>query len=375
MRVLHAVPAYYPSQGGIETLVRSTVRRLRATCGVASSILAPSYRFAVDTAEDPQGPWVESVDGVPVLRLPVPAEPKELGPRETLRLFSSCRKVVEKFVPDLVHSHGITLLTVPLSITATRLGCPLLWHVHGGLPENCPAALLQLLRDTPHLAACSRFVRDDIARASGRTLPTRVIYNGIDLEECDSLVDAAPHAERSDVVMVGRLEREKGFDVGLTALTPLLRAHGLRLRILGIGPELRHLRALAESLGVRDHVRFDGALPHPESLAAMARARVVVVPSTKIEGFGLVAAEAGALGVPVVASRIGGLPEVILDDETGQIVEGGEPLALRAAVLRYLADPALAEKHGQVARDHVRDRFGLATFVASLVAVYRRILG
>lgn len=374
MRVLHAVPAYYPSQGGIETLVRSIARRIDVSDRFESSILVPSYRFEAGETKAPCEPWRDSVDGVSVLRVPLPSDPQALGPRETLRLFSWCRRAVEAFEPDLVHSHGITLLTVPLSITSARLGLPLLWHLHGGLPEVCPAALLQLLRDTPHVASCSNFVREDIVRASGRTLPVCVLPNGIDVDACESHAVALPPAERRDVVMVGRLEPEKGFDVGISAMAPLLREHGLRLIVLGIGPGLGSLRRLARSLGVQDHVRFRGALPHPESLAAMARALVVLVPSTKIEGFGLVAAEAGALGVPVVASRIGGLPEVVLDGESGQLVDGADSHALREAVRRYLVDPALVVRHGQIARARIRDMFDLSAYRSSLRTVYSQVL-
>lgn len=374
MRVLHAVPAYFPSQGGIETLVRSIVRRLALEIDWETSILVPSYSFAASSEESSLKPWVERVDRVRVHRVPLNANPAALGLRETLQLFSWCRQILEQFQPDLVHSHGITLLTSPLSITTARLGRPLLWHLHGGLPENCPAVLLQLLRETPHLLAPSRFVCGDIMRAAGRTSPIGVLHNGIDVGECASCA-LGQSAERRDVVMVGRLEKEKGFDVGLSAVAPLLITHGAQLRILGTGPELKRLRELAVSLGVEDRVQFEGVLQHSQSLAAMARAAVVLVPSTGIEGFGLVAAEAGALGVPVVASRIGGLPEVVVDGQTGQLVNGGDVSALREAVRRYLESPDLAACHGLNAQAHVCDRFDLSTYVGSLVAIYRGLTG
>lgn len=372
MRITHTVPDYFPSQGGIETLVRSIVRRTKTKTAWQSSVVVPAFRFDGTQAQGSDGPFSDTVDGCEVLRLPVEPDPSKLAPRETVRLFSWCRQTLQNFQPDLVHSHGITVLTVPMATTAERLGIPLLWHVHGGLPEDCPKVLLQLLRETRHILAPSNFVREDIIRAAGRTFPIHVIHNGIETKVKTPEVPR-DNLKRRTILMVGRLEFNKGFHIGLRATAPLLHSQDLTLRIIGVGPELQRLRKLAEELNVASRVEFSGELLHTEALEEIARSFVLIVPSTQIEGFGLVAAEAGMLGIPVVASNVGGLPEVVINGQTGQIVDIGNEVAVRKAVQRYLENPSLGELHGKTAQNHVRKHFDISVFFNTLTKLYRDI--
>jgi colanic acid/amylovoran biosynthesis glycosyltransferase len=374
MRILHAVPAYYPSQGGIETLVRSIVIKMSVEKSCEFCILVPNYQSSGHVAEAQNIPVFTIVDGVRVYQVPTNADPSALGPRETLRLITCCRSVIEQFKPDLVHSHGVTVLTVPLAISTARLSIPLLWHLHGGLPRDSPSVLLKLLKDAPYLLTPSYFVRNEIVHAVGQVSKISVLENGIDIDDCDACLEKT-HGERRNILMVGRLEKEKGFDLGLRAVAPLLIPHGRTLQILGTGPELPYLEELAVSLGVRNHVEFTGVLPHSECLAYMARAFALIVPSIQIEGFGLVAAEAGALGTPVIAFQTGGLPEVVVEELTGMIVETGDIFSLRKVVESYLKHPEVAALHGKNAQVHVRNRFNISDYVVSLLKIYQDLIG
>ena len=152
------------------------------------------------------------------------------------------------------------------------------------------------------------------------------------------------------ILFAGRIQALKGLDVAIGALAHMeVRAE---LVIVG-GPsgragqaEIEHLRALADGLGVRDRVHLIAPQPH-ERLAHFYQAADVLVMPSRSETFGLVAAEAQACGLPVVASRIGGLPFVVKDGVSGMLVEAGDEPGFAAALDRILGDPALRASLGE----------------------------
>jgi glycosyltransferase involved in cell wall biosynthesis len=110
-------------------------------------------------------------------------------------------------------------------------------------------------------------------------------------------------------------------------------------------------------------------------LALLNSATVVLVPSRKAEGFGLVALEAALMARPVVASRFGALPEVVMDGETGLLVDKDDPLALADAILTLLTHPDTAMTMGETGRRRAQDLFGLQRHVDSFDALYRELVG
>ena len=148
------------------------------------------------------------------------------------------------------------------------------------------------------------------------------------------------------VLYVGRIQAHKGIDVALRAVAAIERAH---LTVIG-GPsgqdghnELTALHRLANDLGVRDRVHFLAPQPHDQLAAAYRAADVLVVPS-RSESFGLVAAEAQACGLPVVATRVGGLSYVVEDGVSGILVDPHKPEEYTKALRKILEDPDLAER-------------------------------
>jgi glycosyltransferase involved in cell wall biosynthesis len=142
-----------------------------------------------------------------------------------------------------------------------------------------------------------------------------------------------------------------------------------RLVLVGQGPEEGALRALAHRLGVADRVVFAGFQRRAQRYVGMFD--VAAVPSVE-EGFGLVALEAQALGVPVVASRAGGLPDIIADGHSGILVEIGDVPALSAALQRLLEDPGLRERMGRAAVANAA-RFSLTRYAGRLTQIYREL--
>ncbi len=158
-------------------------------------------------------------------------------------------------------------------------------------------------------------------------------------------------AGKRAILVAGRLVPRKGVDAAITALKSLPDAI---LMIAGEGSERGKLEALAAALGVAGQTIFLGRLAEPEMRDAYRLAEVVMYPSLDLpgdfEGFGIGAADAGLFGKPVVASRIGGLPEAVLENETGLLVPPGDAAALVQAARRLLDDQALADRLGARAR-------------------------
>ncbi len=182
----------------------------------------------------------------------------------------------------------------------------------------------------------------------------------------------------SAVLFVGRLVERKGVPYLLEAVG-LLKDRSVRLVIVGDGPERLKLEDAARRLGIADRVVFRGRIPAAELQAAYARARVFVLPSVfdargDTEGLGVVALEAMNHGTPVVASRIGGIPDVVEDGVTGLLVPPGDAAALAAALRRVLDEPDLARQLGEAGRRRVHERFSQEAITARWVAVYRSFL-
>lgn len=165
------------------------------------------------------------------------------------------------------------------------------------------------------------------------------------------------------LLSVGRLDPIKGYDVLLPALAEL-RRRGIAFdsMVIGEGALRRQLEAQRDALGLQDVVRFVGARRNDEVRAAMARATLmvmpcVVTPEGNADGIPNVLTEAMAAGLPVVSTRVSGIPELVDDGESGRLVDPGDPLALADAVAALLADPALRERYALAARAKVEREF------------------
>jgi glycosyltransferase involved in cell wall biosynthesis len=169
---------------------------------------------------------------------------------------------------------------------------------------------------------------------------------------------------------VGRLVRAKGADILLRALALIDHdAWRLRVVLVGEGEEHHALEALVQELDLGDTVLFAGRMPCEQIFSAMKGFDVVVMPS-RSEGFGLSALEAMACGLPLVASRVDALPEVVLEGETGLLFEPENPADLARKLTDVLEDTQLRKRLGQAAIAHVRrlyDRPAYQVRVAELV--------
>lgn len=191
-----------------------------------------------------------------------------------------------------------------------------------------------------------------------------VIHNGIDEALIDKAAATAPCRREGDMRLLyaGRLVREKGVETAIAAIGHLVRELGLTtvtLELIGSGPQgyLRHLQQLVDGAGLQRHVRLCAALSREELLAAYGNYDAFIFPSVWEEPFGLTIIEAMARGVPVIASRVGGVPEIVSDGDNGLLVGPGDHLQLAAAIKRLADDPLLTAALSSRGQRAVRDRF------------------
>lgn len=179
-------------------------------------------------------------------------------------------------------------------------------------------------------------------------------------------------AEDRPVGMVAQLIRRKGHDVLLQAL-PQVIAREPRLRVLLFGRGKRHhdIAARVAKLGLTGHVRLLG---YREDLPQLLPCLEFLVHPAWMEGLGVSLLQAGGEEIPAIATRVGGIPEVIVDGVTGALVAPGDADALAARMIAWLADPALVRAYGRELRAHIRSRFSLDAMVEGNLAVYREVL-
>jgi glycosyltransferase involved in cell wall biosynthesis len=206
----------------------------------------------------------------------------------------------------------------------------------------------------------------------------RTIHNAVDVEAIDRAMGAGAEAPRGAggpwIGTVSRLSAEKGIDLLLEAFARLAATRPqARLRVVGDGAERERLAQQARALGVADRVEWVGARPWDEAVRELAGMDVVVVPS-RFEGFGLCALEAMACARPVVAARVGGLPEIVEDGRTGVLAPPGDSTALAAAVSRLLDRPQLGVEMGKRGRRRAETMFSIGLFNARYRSLYSGLL-
>ncbi|MEO6866386.1 MAG: glycosyltransferase family 4 protein, partial [Gaiellales bacterium] len=204
--------------------------------------------------------------------------------------------------------------------------------------------------------------------AAGAGVRSVLIPHGVELPDEDRVVDhqaQAASGETAVALWAGRLSAEKGVDMLVEAFGKL---EGVKLLVAGDGP-LRHLLPEAST----SEVELLGFVPHAELLTLYERASMLVMPSHS-EGFGVVALEAMATGVPVIAARVGGLAWLVVDDVTGIVIEPGDALALRRAVEKLRDDPALRARLGAAGRARAREEFGWDGVTTRTLAAYEQAI-
>ncbi|MDE3123000.1 MAG: glycosyltransferase [Paracoccaceae bacterium] len=259
-------------------------------------------------------------------------------------------------------------------IVRRMTGIPFSLSSHAHDLFETQALLAQKLPEADFVRTISAFNRDfilDHVPALGARPPV-VIHVGADL----SSPPVRPRGGPFRLLYVGSLEYRKGVDVLLNAL-PGLNFEDWQLDILGDGPERRRLEAQAARLGLASRVRFRGRQGNDAVLDAMKAASVLVVPSrigprNQTEGLPTVIVEAMSLRLPVIASRLTGIPEIVHPGRTGLLVAREDIPGLARAIASVHADPAAAARRAKAGRALVEAEFDQQANAARLFALVRQ---
>lgn len=296
---------------------------------------------------------------VPAVRIPAP---RDLDPLLLARLVRDARA-------DVVHTHLVHA------------------DLYGGLAARLRGTTLVSTKhnDDPFRTGAFRFVERGLARLADRVITIsdslhrftveRVGVAAAKVETIHYGLDEPPRAWGTNppdavppdariVLAVSRLTRQKGIDVAVEALSFL--PDDVVLVVLGEGPERAALEELARERGVESRVILPGRVP---DVAAWLRRASVYVQPARWEGFGLAVLEAMVCGLPVVATNVSSLPELVADGETGLLVPPDDPAALARAVERALADPAL----GPAGLERARREFSVQRMADRTVGLYERL--
>jgi glycosyltransferase involved in cell wall biosynthesis len=318
------------------------------------------------------------------------------------------RELLRAFRPDVAHLHNVYhQLTLSIVDELAAAEVPIVLTVHDYKPV-CPnytmftegeicdrclsgafrhAVIHRCLHDSRAASAVAaleatiarrRRTYDKVGRfvAPSAFLKRALVAGGIDEARVDvvrnpvALPASARGATGPMFLFLGRLTVEKGVRTLLAAATSL-QATGARIVVCGEGPLEEEVRAAARRLPAA--VEFRGFVSKPEAEALLREARAVLFPSIWNENGPMALLEAAAWGVPSIASDIGGVPELVLDGETGLTVPPGDATALAAAIDRLAADEQLASSLGASARAAAASRHDPGAYLGELLALYGRV--
>jgi len=315
------------------------------------------------------------------------------APLTLLRLTRACNRALDSIVAGrqvaLVHSN--TLAVLGGAVWAWRRGQRHLWHVHEIILK--PALIRRALpwlaerlsqRVISNSSPTQAWLLAQAPRLAGRSV---VVFNGLPPVPVSLPSEAAAFrteigAVPSDVVatLAGRLNHWKGQGLLIEAVG-LLKREGrlgpLRVAIVGDvyagNEEVRsRLQAQVLALGLQDCVRFVRFVA--DIYPVWRGSQIAVVPSTEPEPFGMVAIEAMACGLPVVAAAHGGLLDIVVNEETGLLFTPGDPQALAGALARLASNPALRQRLGQAGAQRQHAQFSMQRQIDDTRAVYQELV-
>jgi glycogen(starch) synthase len=366
VRVLYWVQRFWPHIGGVEVHSTRFVRAMRDRDFELTVLTSPG---------DLDLPATDSFEGIPVYRLRFEAALSSGDPARIAGIRRQITGLRRELGAHLVHLHLTDPSVFFHLITRHERPCPTLLSLRVMLEGDLDrgnSVLSKALDAADWITANSAAVltalhahRPDTAGRSS------VIHNALDPPGVPpSPLDFSPPT----LLLLGRLVRDKGFDLAVRALADVLRRHPTtRMIVAGDGPARPELESLIAELGLGACVELRGWIEPERVPALINEATLVIVPSRWQEAFGLVALQAAQQARPVVAARVGGLPEVVADGESGILFERDSHVELARAMVRLLDDPRLATRLGATGRRLAGERFSWAQHLDAYVELYRRL--
>lgn len=274
-----------------------------------------------------------------------------------------------------LHAHFADRAATIALVMGRLLGKSYSLSIHAGADIFVtPVLLPEKIREARHVATCTAFNRAHLIAAVGPDVAARIscVPHGLELER----YRPAHHANGRPVILsVGQLAERKGLEPLLESCGALReRGYEFDVHIVGQGPQRARLEETIGRLGLRDVVTLHGALPHEAVIEQYERATLFALPCIRtadgdIDGIPNVLAEAMAMELPVVSTRLSAIPELVRDGESGLLVPPGDPVALAGALARLLDCPSVGRELGRNGRRAVLETFDVACNVRRFAAI------
>jgi colanic acid/amylovoran biosynthesis glycosyltransferase len=295
----------------------------------------------------------------------------------TVALASGHARTMRALGVEHVHAHFANYPALAAWTVARLAGPTYSFTAHAHDLFRDQSFLRRLVADARFVVTISDFNRAFLAPYNPSRTPVHVVHCGVDPQAWPARPRAAPAQGPVRALCVASLEEKKGHRVLLRALAGADGRLGrVELDLVGPGALRGELEALARALGLGDRVRFHGALPEPHVAALLGRADLFVLASVVersgfMEGIPVALMEALAAGVPVVATRLSGVPELVRDGDTGLLAEPGDAASLRAALERAIGDPDAALRRAVAGRALVEREFDAVAGAARIAELIR----
>jgi glycosyltransferase involved in cell wall biosynthesis len=272
---------------------------------------------------------------------------------------------------DHIHAHFADRAAIVALVASRLLGVPYSLTAHANDIYVSPVLLGEKINNAKFVTTCTGYNKTHLERATGR--PIELVYHGLDLTAITPVAQPTRNDHRPLILSVGQLKEKKGFPHLIKACQWLkLQGYDFKCEIIGEGPDRRNLETLINDLKLQDTVILRGALPNTEVMTRYTQATLFTLPcviakNADRDGIPNVLLEAMASQVPVISTRVSGIPEVIKDGVTGLIVAPGDEKALAKAVARLLDNPKLRQALAENGRRQVVENFDIRTNIGRLI--------
>ncbi len=376
MNVALFASAFHPSLGGVEELVRQ-LAHIYPGKGAQPIVITNRWPRTL--------PAYEEYEGIPLYRIAMRVPEGGLKARANYALTHSAirrslRRILTEREIELLHVQCVSSNGYYALLAKHALNLPLVVTTQGERTMDATGlyrrsafmnrVLRQLLMEADYITACSRHTLDDMEGYFGAPFGDRagVIYNGIETRD---FLQGEPYAHpRPYVLGIGRMVAQKGFDTLVRAFAQA-DMPGYDLLLAGDGEERPALQTLTTSLGLNTRVHFSGRADRSMAVALFKGCAFFALPSRQ-EPFGIVNLEAMAASKAVVATRVGGVPEIVQEGQTGLLVPPDDPDALAAALTRLATDSALRCRLADAGRERAQ-QFTWSAIAGQYLEVYRRV--
>jgi glycogen(starch) synthase len=366
MRILYWSDVFWPEIGGTELLGARLVDALRER-GYRCLVVASNAGLNLPEKDDYRG--------TPVRRFPF-WNGLAAGTLEgLLEIRQAVAQLRREFRPDLVHVAFIAPGVFFQLETARAHPAPLLVTMQQQMSTFAkpgPARLLATaLGAADWVVSCSGTMRSEVERVMPEVAcRSSVIANAL---EAPTTEPVGLPRDPARLLCLGRLAPEKGFDLLLRAFATIADSFpGVEVTLAGDGPMRSELENLADRLGVRQRVEFRGWVSPAEVPALLNEATAVVMPSRE-EAYPLVAIETALMARPLVAARVGGLRDAVVDRQTGLLFPPEDVNALASALTQILGDEQMAQRLGRRAREWGLEKYSWDGFVTAYENLYQQI--